>query len=105
MAHCEKDKTSFVTDLRAVSEKHLRLDALEVRSDGSVSHTVVELVARVHIKLEVRAHWGLNAGVETTLQQRSHVLAARVRAELLVELVVLWGREGLFLWSGHASGG
>ena len=73
-------------------------------SVGGISHTVVQLVARVQIKLEVGAHWRLNCGVQSLLKLLSHVLIVIACAKLLVKLfVLLWSIKTLHWLSGCSS--
>ena len=72
-------------------------------SVGGVGHTIVHLVARVHIKLEVGAHWRLNCAIQSLLNLLSHVLIVIASAELFVKLfVLLWGIDSLN-WHGGCS--
>ena len=54
-----------------------------------VRHAVVELIAWVHVELEGGAQWRLNVRVQALLHLHSHVFVVVLRAQLLVELIVL----------------
>ena len=58
----------------------LRFLASKVGPIGCTGHSIVELVARVHVDLEIWADRGLNAGVQTRLHIHSHVFVFVGRA-------------------------
>ena len=57
---------------------------------GCVGHTVVHLIAWVHVKLEVRTHRRLDVVIEPLLDLLTHILVIVSSTELLVKLVVSW---------------
>ena len=65
-------------------------------SVGGVGHAVVQLVRRVDVQLEVGAHGRFNGRVEALLHLLAHVLVVVARAQLLVQLFVLFGRIDAF---------
>ena len=62
---------------------------------GGVGHSVVHLVARIHVQLKVGTHWRLNVSVEPLLDLLTDILVIVSGSELLVELAVGWVVEAL----------
>ena len=57
---------------------------------GGVGHSVVHLIARVHVKLEIWTHRRLDVTIEPPLNLLTDILVIVSGTELLVELVVRW---------------
>ena len=57
---------------------------------GGVGHSVVHLVTRVHVKLEVWTHRCLDVPIEPLLNLLTDILVIVSGTELLVKLVVRW---------------
>ena len=62
---------------------------------GGVGHSVVHLVARIHVQLKVGTHRRLNIAVEPLLDLLTDILVIVSSSELLVELAVGWVIEAL----------
>ena len=57
---------------------------------GGVGHSVVHLVTRVHVKLEIWTHRRLDVPIESLLNLLTDILVIVSGTELLVKLVVRW---------------
>ena len=55
---------------------------------GGVGHSVVHLVTRVHVKLEIWTHRRLDVPIESLLNLLTDILVIVSGTELLVKLVV-----------------
>ena len=62
---------------------------------GGVGHSVVHLIARVHVKLEIWTHRRLDVTIEPPLNLLTDILVIVSGSELLVELAVGWVVEAL----------
>ena len=57
---------------------------------GGIGHSVVHLVTRVHVQLEVWTHRRLDVPIESLLNLLTDILVIVSGTELLVKLVVSW---------------
>ena len=67
---------------------------------GGIGHTVVHLVARVHVQLEVWTHRCLDVPIEPLLDLLTDILVIVSGSELLVELAVRWVIDALDMLLG-----
>ena len=64
---------------------------MQVDSIGRDVHSIVHLIARGHIDLEVGAHGRLDRAIQALLDLLAHLLVVVACAELLVKFVVCRG--------------
>ena len=81
----------------------LRSLAGEVCPIGCIGHSVVELVARVHVDLEIWADRGLDAGIQARLHIHTHIFVFVGGAQLLVQLAVVWRIDSFDVLSVHSG--
>ena len=74
-----------------MARKNLLFPSLQVHTVGCHVHSIIHLIARSHIDLEVGAHGRFNRAIQALLDLCAHLLVVVASAELLVKFIVCRG--------------